>query len=625
MSTRGPFALLGERRFLPFFITQGLGAFNDNVYRAVLVILATYHATSWTTLDPVLVTNLAGGLFILPFLLFSGLAGQLADRYDKVAVMRAVKLAEIAIMALAAAGLAITSLPVLLVAIFLLGVHSTFFAPAKYAYLPQVLRDSELIAGNGLLEAATFLMILLGMLLGGLLVVEGDPSRATGVLLATAVAGWLASRAIPPLAPTDPALRVDANLWRSTIDNLRAARSRHSVFQALLGNSWFWFVGAAITAQLPLYVRGTVGGDESVFTLFLMVFSLGVGIGSLLCERLSAGQIEIGLVPLGSIGLTLFGLLFATQGVTAPPGITLDAAAYFEQPGAWRLLLWMALFGLSGGLFAVPLYAMIQQRTRAELMSRVLSANNILNALFMVGAALFSAFALSMGLTIPQLIIVLALMNAVVAIYIYAQVPEFLLRFLAWVLIRGVYRLRVSGAEHIPAQGAALLICNHVAFVDPIAISAACRRPIRFIMDHGIFRIPVMSLVFRGMKAIPVAPQREQPEVYERAFATAAAELRAGHLVCIFPEGGLTGDGELREFRAGMLRILRDTPVPVIPMALSGLWGSMFSRAHRAVWQRLPRRLFARIDLRIGAPVAPEAVDLAQLREQVLLLRGERR
>ncbi|MFO1425971.1 MAG: MFS transporter [Steroidobacteraceae bacterium] len=503
------FALLRERRFLPFFVTQGLGAFNDNVYRAVLVLLATYQATRWTHLDPVIVTNLAGGLFILPFLLFSGLAGQLADRYDKVSVMRAVKLAEIGIMAVAAVGLALTSLPLLLAAIFLLGMHSTFFAPAKYAYLPQVLAESELIGGNALLEAATFLMILLGMLVGGVLVADGESRRAIYVLLGAAVLGWLASRAIPRLAPTDPALRIDRNLWRSTWENLRAARRRHSVFQALLGNSWFWFVGAALTAQLPLYVRGSVHGDEGVFTLFLMVFSVGVGVGSLLCDRLSAGQIEIGLVPLGSIGLTVFGLLFATSGLPAPAAAdAYTARSFLAAPGGIAMLGWLAAFGASGGLFAVPLYAMIQQRTRPELMSRVLSANNILNALFMVAAAAFSAFALSLGLTIPQLLVVIAIMNAVVAGYIYFEVPEFLLRLLAWILVRGIYRLRVSGVEQIPAKGPALLICNHVSFVDPLAISAACRRPIRFIMDHGIFRITVMSLVFRGMKAIPVAPQR---------------------------------------------------------------------------------------------------------------------
>jgi 1-acyl-sn-glycerol-3-phosphate acyltransferase len=619
------FALLRERRFLPFFVTQGLGAFNDNVYRAVLVILATYQASTWTSLDPALVTNLAGGLFILPFLLFSGLAGQLADRYDKVAVMRTVKVAEIGIMTIAGTGLAITSLPVLLAAIFLLGMHSTFFAPAKYAYLPQVLRESELIGGNALLEAATFLMILLGMLVGGLLVVDGGSQRAIVLLLLVAVLGWLASRQIPPLGATDPGLAIDRNLWRSSWENLRAARTRHSVFQALLGNSWFWFMGAALTAQLPLYVRNVAHGDETVFTLFLMTFSVGVGVGSLLCDRLSSGQIEIGLVPLGSIGLTLFGLLFATHGIDAPPGTALAAREFLAAPGAIALLLYLGLFGLSGGLFAVPLYAMIQQRTAPAMLSRVLSANNILNALFMVAAAAFSAFALWLGLTIPQLLVVIAIMNAVVAAYIYAQLPEFLLRLLAWILIRGIYRLRVQGIENIPAKGPALLICNHVSFVDPIAVSAACRRPIRFIMDHGIFRIPVMSLVFRGMKAIPVAPEREQPEVYERAFNTAAAELRAGHLVCIFPEGGLTGDGELRSFRAGMMRILRETPVPVVPMALSGLWGSMFSRAFKPLWQRLPRRLFAQVRLNVGTPIVAVDAELEGMRQRVLELRGERR
>jgi 1-acyl-sn-glycerol-3-phosphate acyltransferase len=461
------------------------------------------------------------------------------------------------------------------------------------------------------------------MLVGGLLVVDGNSQRAIWLLLAIAVLGWLASRQIPRLAATDPTLAIDRNLWRSTWDNLRAARTRKTVYQALLGNSWFWFVGVALTAQLPIYVRTIVHGDASVFTVFLMTFSVGVGIGSLACDKLSSGQIEIGLVPLGSIGLTLFGLLFALHGSAAPTGALLTARQFLAEPGAPALLAYLALFGLSGGLFAVPLYAMIQQRTAPAMMSRVLSANNILNAVFMVAAAAFSAFALSLGLSIPQLLVVIAIMNAAVALYIYAQVPEFLLRLLAWILVRGIYRLRVQGLEHIPRTGPALLICNHVSFVDPLAVSAAVRRPIRFIMDHAIFRIPVMSVVFRGMKAIPVAPEREQPEVYERAFQAAAAELRAGHLVCIFPEGGLTPDGELRTFRAGMMRILRETPVPVVPMALSGLWGSMFSRFSRTVWQRLPRRLFAHVHLRIGTPIQPAAAGLDDMRERVLELRGE--
>src|SRR5690606_12620046 len=337
---------------------------------------------------------------------------------------------------------------------------------------------------------------------------------------------------------------------------------------------------------------------------------------------LSGKQVEIGLVPFGSLGLTIFAvdLYFATPRV--PFGEALSAASFIDQTGAWRILIDLGLIGLFGGFFIVPLYAIVQQRARRAAMSRVIGANNILNAVFMVAAAALAALALEAGLTIPQLILLTAVLNAFVAIYIYGLVPEFLLRFLAWLLVNFIYRLDRRGIENIPERGPALLICNHVSYADAIVISAGCSRPIRFIMESSIFKIPVLSTIFRGMKAIPVAPAKQDPVVYERAFEIVAEELQRGNLVCIFPEGRLTPDGEVQEFRAGMLRILKETPVPVIPMALSGLWNSMFSRKYKAVWKRWPRRFLPKITLNVGEPVPPEDVQLDTLRSKVIELRG---
>jgi 1-acyl-sn-glycerol-3-phosphate acyltransferase len=622
MPAPNQFRLLVERRFLPFFLTQALGALNDNVYRNVLIILVTFGVVSGTRLDAQVLTNLAGGVFILPYLLFSGLAGQLADRFDKTFIIRLVKLAEVPIMTLAAAGLAASSLPLLLTALFLLGVHSTFFAPAKYGLLPQVVHDAEIVGANALLEMGTFLAILLGTLLGGVLVAGGGHGKASLVMLGIAVAGLLTSLAMPRLKPLAPGLRIDWNPWRSTWHSLQVARESRAVLLSLLGNSWFWFYGALVLAQLPLFVKTVIGGNEEVLTLLLVTFSVGVGIGSLLCERLSGGKVEIGLVPLGSIGLTVFALDLALGAPDAPAAAPLTASAFLAQPGGWRLIIDLGLLGMFGGFYIVPLYALIQERTRREALSRVVSANNILNALFMVAASVFGAVALGNGLTVPQLLLAVAAMNAVVAIYIYSLVPEFLLRFLAWVLMHSIYRLRVDGIENIPGKGPALLTCNHVSFVDPIIIAAVCRRPVRFIMDASIFRTPGLSLVFRGMKAIPVAPAKKDPVVYERAFEVVRQELADGQLVCIFPEGRLSPDGELGPFRAGMMRILEETPVPVIPMAVAGLWGSMFSRYEKTVLLRAPRKLFARIVLRVGAPLLPQDVQPEILRELTLTLRG---
>lgn len=619
------FRLLAQRRFLPFFGAQALGAFNDNVYKNVLVILAAYHASTYTTLPPTLLSNVAAGLFILPFVLFSGIAGQLADRYDKALVLKSVKAFEIVIMIAASAGFALASIEILLAALFMMGVHSTFFAPAKYGLLPEVLATQELVGGNALVEMGTFLAILLGTLVAGVLAGHGHLGVITATLIAIALVGFVFSLAIPKLPPAAPQLRIDWRPWTSTWDNIRAARESRTVFLSILGISWFWFYGALVLAQLPLYAKDELGGSEEVVTLMLVMFSMGVGIGSLLCERLSGHKVEIGLVPFGSIGLTAFAvdLYFATP--HDPYGSALTASAFIRQPDAWRILMDLGLIGVAGGLFIVPLYALVQQRSRREVMSRVIGANNILNAVFMVVAAALAAVALQAGMTIPQVLLMTGVLNAFVAAYIYGLVPEFLLRFLAWILVTFIYRLEKRGLANIPERGPALLICNHVGFADAIVISAACPRPIRFIMESSIFKIPVLSTIFRGMKAIPVAPAKEDPQVYERAFQIVAAELEAGHLVCIFPEGRLTADGDIREFRPGVMRILKTTPVPVIPMALTGLWDSMFSRKYPKVWQRWPRRFWAKIGLHVGAAMDPAQADVESMRARVMELRGDRR
>jgi 1-acyl-sn-glycerol-3-phosphate acyltransferase len=621
MTQTSQFRLLGQRRFLPFFAAQALGAFNDNVYKNVLVILAIYQAATYTSMDPQILTNLAGGLFILPYVLFSGIAGQLAGRFDKALVLKVVKAVEILVMALAGIGFALGDITILLGALFLMGVQSTFFAPAKYGLLPEVLHETELVGGNALVEMGTFLAILLGTLAAGVLAAYFGISVVIAVLLAVATAGAIVSLAIPRLAPATPDLSIDWKPWTSTWDNIRIALEQRAVFLSLLGISWFWFYGTVVLAQLPLYSRDVIGGTEEVVTVMLVLFALGVGVGSLLCERLSGHKVEIGLVPFGSIGLTVFAidLYFATPAAPAP--IPLGAIEFMTAPGSLRLLFDLTMLGVFGGFFIVPLYAMVQQRTRRTDLSRVIGANSILNALFMVVAAVFGAGMLQLGLSIPELLLLTGIINAFVAMYIYGLVPEFLLRFLAWMLIHFVYRLEKRGLDHIPESGPALLVCNHVSFADALVISAACRRPIRFVMDSRIFAVPVLSSIFRGMKAIPIASRRDDPETYERAFDAVARDLRAGNLVCIFPEGRLTPDGEIGEFRPGLVRILADTPVPVVPLALSGLWGSALSRKERALFRRWPRRFWARIALHGSSPVEADAATPELLRERVAELR----
>ena len=620
------FSLLKTRRFAPFFVTQFLGAFNDNLFKNALVVLLTFHAASWTTLAPEILTNLAAGIFIVPFFLFSATAGQLADKFDKAKLARLVKVLEMLIMGVAALGFFMHSLAVLLGALFLLGLHSTLFGPVKYAILPQHLAEDELVGGNGLVESGTFVAILIGTLAGGLLAgIGGHPSWVAFAGLLVAAAGYLASRAIPAAPAPVPELKVNLNPFSETWRNIGFARQNRTVFLSILGISWFWLYGALFLAQFPVYAKNVLGGDETSVTLLLATFTVGIGLGSMLCERLSGKHVEIGLVPFGSIGLTLFGLdlVFASP-ASLPAAAPLAIAGLLGAPGTWRVLFDLFGLGLFGGFFIVPLYVLIQLRSAPEHRARIIAANNILNALFMVVGALAAAGLLGNGLSIPLLFGAAALCNALVAIYIYRLVPEFMLRFIAWLLVHSIYRLDQQGIEHIPHDGPALLVCNHVSFVDPLVIAAASKRPIRFVMDHRIFRMPLIGFIFRHMRTIPIAPAREDAALMERAFDDVARALADGDLVCIFPEGSITASGEMLPFRPGVQRIVARTPVPVVPMALRGLWGSFFSRKDGAAMSRPSKlRPFARIALLVGEPLAPAAATPDTLHRQVAKLRGD--
>ena len=617
----GPFHLLKTRRFLPFFTPQFLGAFNDNLFKNSLIVLLTYKAASWTSLKPEVLVNLAAGIFILPFFLFSATAGQLADKYDKARLARLVKVLEIAIMLVAGVGFALHSLAVLMGALFLFGVHSTLFGPVKYAILPQHLKEHELVGGNALVEAGTFVAILVGLIAR----LDRGTVWITAGGLAVAIAGYLASRKIPLAPAPDAQLRVNFNLFTETWRNIAFARENRTVFLSIVGISWFWLYGALFLAQFPAYTKNVLGGSETAVTLLLGTFTVGIGIGSILCERLSGRLVEIGLVPFGSIGLTLFGLDLAWASPSQlPGGELLGAMALLNIPGTWRILFDLCGLGLFGGLFIVPLYALIQLRSNVAHRARIIAANNIMNALFMVTGALAAAGLLGAGLSIPALFGVAALCNAAVAIFIYKLVPEFLLRFVVWILIHSVYRLDQRGVEHIPEEGPAVLVCNHASLVDALIIMAACRRPIRFVIDHHIFRWPILSFVLKAGRAIPIAPAKEDAALKAKAFDEVSQALAAGELVGIFPEGNVSADGEIAAFRPGIAQIIARNPVPVIPMALSGLWGSIFSRAHGAVlskpWMARP---FRKVMLKIGEPVMPEEATLEGLRAEVRRLRGE--
>ncbi len=625
------FALLKQRRFAPFFWTQFSGAANDNLFKFAFTVMVTYQVSvSW--LPPALAGLVIGALFILPFLLFSATSGQLSDKFEKTRVIRFVKNLEVLIMLVAAAGFMSNNVnvqvPVLLVCTFLMGLHSTLFGPVKFAYLPQALSDRELTGGNGMVEMGTFVAILLGNIVGGLIIAipQIGPDAVAMACVALALMGRVVAQFIPLAPATDPSLRINWNPVTETWRNLKLANQNTVVFRSLLGISWMWFFGATFLSQFPSFAKDVMHGNEQVASLLLVVFSIGIAVGSLLCEVLSKRHVEIGLVPLGAMGMSVFAvdLYFASRGLGTAPVMSLSV--FITQAAHWRVMADLALLSLFAGLYSVPMYALIQLRSQPTHRARIIAANNILNALFMIISAVLAGALLKAEFTIPQIFLFVGLANAVVAFYIFMLVPEYLLRFIAFMVSRCVYRFKVTGDHNLPTQGAAVLTCNHVSFIDAVLLMAASPRPIYFVMDHRIFKTPVLGWFFKRLKAIPIAPRAEDPAMYEAAFEAAAKVLRDGDLLAIFPEGGITKDGQLQPFKGGIMKIIENAKrdgvdAPVIPMALTNLWGSYFSRVDGAAMTKPFRRgVFNRVGLHVGLPlkmtsVTPEALqaNVAQL------------
>ncbi|WP_443190550.1 MFS transporter [Pseudomonas indica] len=622
MSAPSQFALLGKRRFLPFFLTQSLGAFNDNIFKQSLILAILYKLGS--SADKSLLVNLCALLFILPFFLFSALGGQFGEKYAKDSLIRTIKFAEIVIMAAGATGLLLGNLPLMLAVLFCMGTQSALFGPVKYSILPQHLKEEELVGGNALVEMGTFLAILAGTIGAGIMMsFEGYAGIvATSVILVAAL-GYLASRGIPRAHAALPELALDWNIFRQSwaILHLGLVKQLPSVSRSMLGNSWFWFLGAVYLTQIPAYSKDLLHGDESVVTLILTVFSVGIALGSVLCERLSGHKVEIGLVPFGSAGLTLFGiLLWWLSGGFPQAAQPHDWLGVLAHGQAWAVLGCVLGIGMFGGFYIVPLYALIQARTAEHERSRVIAANNILNALLMVISAIVAILFLTVaGLSIPELFLAVSLMNVAVNAYIFKIVPEFSMRFMVWLLGHSMYRVEHKGLDAIPDEGPALLVCNHVSFVDALLIGGAVRRPVRFVMYYKIYNLPVLNFIFRTAGTVPIAGRNEDLLIYDAAFKKIGEYLKNGEVVCIFPEGKLTGDGEINEFKAGVERILAENPVPVIPMALQGLWGSFFSRDPS---KGFFKRFWSRITLVAGPALAPENADRQTLQAQVSELRG---
>lgn len=621
------FGLLKSRRFLPLFVTQFLGAFNDNVYKNSLVLLIAFYLVDELSIGTDFLINLAALVFILPYFLFSAAAGQIADKFDKAHLVRHTKTAEILIMCMGAAAFYFDSLVGLYALLFLMGTQSTFFSPAKYSLLPQHLEPEELVGGNAHVGMGTFAAIILGLLAANFLTAMEQREVAIGIaVIGLAILGRIASTFIPAAPAPDPDLKFNVNIWQQTLKIMGYARIDNAVFHSIIGVSWFWFFGSVWLTQIPNFSRYDLHGSADVTTLILCVFTIGIAVGTLLCERLSAKKVELGLVPFGAAGLSLASIdLFFTLPLHSEAEL-LSIAGFWALEGSLRVLLDMALIGLFGGFFIVPLMALVQQRTPEKQRAQVIAASNILNSLFMVSAAIFGLVSLSFaGLTIPQLFLVVALMNIAVAVFVFSRVPEFGMRFLIWILSHSMYRVEHENLQGIPEQGAAVIVCNHVSYVDALLLAGACRRPIRFIMLKSIYDLPLLNFVFRTGRAIPITSQHLDRSAYEQSLDDVAEGIEHGDLLCIFPEGKLTQNGDMNEFKAGIERIIERTPAPVVPIALQGLWGSFFSHKDGRAFTTLPRRFWSRVKIVVGEIVQPTAVSAPDLQRRVLALRGPHR
>ncbi len=595
-------SLLRTRRFAPLFITQFLGAFNDNLFRTALVTLVTYHMATLAEAQKSLLVTLALGLFILPFFLFSATAGKMADKWNKARIIQIIKACEIGIIALAVVAFMLKSPPFLLGVLFLMGVHSAFFGPVKYSILPEHLKEEELIEGNGLIEAGTFLSILLGTILGGVLLAEGKLTLLLPTLLLISVGGFVTSLFIPATPARNSDLAITPHIFRSTLEVMRGARENKRVFLSILGISWFWLVGGVFLSQMPHFTKDVLFASQSVFIVLLTMFSLGIGLGSMLCNLLLKGEISSKYVPVSALLMTLFIWDIASLSSGIAPGAELKGlVAFFSHLEGWRIAADLFLFSLCGGVYVVPLYALMQARSSTEYRSRIIAANNIMNALFMVIASLISALLLLLHVTIPQLFMLVAVINAGVALYICKLLPEALIKHLFRALFSLCFRVEVRGLEHYAAcKGNTLIIANHTSFLDAALLASFLPDKVAFAINTHISRNPLFRPFLSLVEAIPIDPTNPM------ATKTLIAEVREGKKLVIFPEGRITLTGALMKIYPGPAMIADKTGADILPIRIDGAAFSFFSRLHNT--HRL--RLFPKITLTIMQPrrleVGPE-------------------
>ena len=582
-----------NRSFFALFCTQYLGAFNDNFFRTAMATFITYKVTTISTGHKSVIVSLAVALFMLPFFLFSALAGELADKFRKDILIKATKVLEVIIVLLAAVGFLTTNVPMLLGVLFLMGTQSSFFGPVKYSILPDILKENQLIAGNGIIEAGTYAAILQGTIFGGIIIAANE-FLLPGIMLAVAIVGLGSSLLIPAQKPANEALKVDTNFLRSTWKNMKFAKQDHDIFLCILGISWFWLLGTALVAQMPSLAHDILNGTPGLFTFLLTLFSCGIGVGSLLCQFLVKGEITSKYVPISALVMTLFlaDLACATSGyVTSATAV--DYKAFLLTFAGKRITLDLLGFAVCGGLYIVPLNAMLQALAGEDVRSRVIATNNIINALFMVMGSGFCALLLAMHFTIPTVFSVIAFANALAAVYICGLLPHHIVRMILTRVLNFVYGVKVNGLEHWKnLKGNVLIIANHTSFLDAALLWVYLPDNLYFAIDTYVSQKWWVRPFLHLVKYFPIDPTNPM------AVKSIIEEVKSGKRVVIFPEGRITTTGGLMKIYPGPALIADKSDAQLLPVYLEGSQYSVFSR----FGSQFKTRPHSKITITIQAP-----------------------
>jgi len=585
--------LIKTRRFLPLFVTQFFGAFNDNLFRTALVTLVTYKMTDMAEGEKSFLVTMALGLFILPFFLFSATAGQIADKFNKAKLIQIIKFCEILIMTLAGIGFGIHNPYFLMSVLFLMGTHSSFFGPVKYSILPDQLYEDELIGGNGLIEAGTFLAILLGTIFGGMLM-EGNNAGLTiiaPILLIIAALGFICSLFISKTKSADSSIIIEANIVKSTMDAINSSRKNSKVFLAILGISWFWLVGGVFLSQMPEFTKDVLHADQNIFTTLLTMFSLGIGLGSILCNKLLKGEINSKFVPVSALLMTIFiwDIASVSSGLPEIPRL-LTFSEFFSNFTGWRIAFNLFLFSLFGGIYIVPLYAFMQAKSDVTQRSRIIAANNIINSLFMVVASLIAAVLLDIGITIPGLFKLIAIANLCVAIYICKLLPEEIIRTVLKAIFKFCFRVEIKGIEHYQnCSKRTVIIANHTSYLDAALIAIYLPDKLSFAVNTFIAQNPIFKPFLALVNAFPIDPTNPM------STKTLIDVVKHDNRLVIFPEGRITVTGSLMKIYDGPAMIADKADADILPIRIDGAALSIFSRLKK----KYRLQLFPKITLTI--------------------------